>query len=300
MIYHKSPYYKKTEYKRVVVNFSCGAASACALKLAVEEFGVENVHPVYQVTNSEHPDNERFLKDVEKWCGVTIEKQQHPKYHDIWEVFDKVKYLVGIMGAPCTRLLKREVAQSNLDFFNDLEVFGYTSEEVKRILDFIERNEERRIYANLASGNGLDKNACYAMLLDAGIELPAMYLLGYRNNNCIGCVKGGMGYWNKIRVDFPNVFARMAKLEKKLGAAICAKFIKKSRCTPEQIETWYATASPKMLSNMKKKEDEGKEPNLRFKVYLDELDPTAGNYKSEPSISCGVMCEKDQTELNFE
>ncbi len=37
-----------------------------------------------------------------------------------------------------------------------------------------------------------------------------MYDLGYPNNNCIGCVKGGMGYWNKIRKDFPEVFQKRA------------------------------------------------------------------------------------------
>ncbi len=55
------------------------------------------------------------------------------------------------------------------------------------------------------------------MIERAGIELPAMYKLGYRNNNCIGCPKGGMGYWNKIRVDFPEVFERMAALQRELG-----------------------------------------------------------------------------------
>jgi hypothetical protein len=47
-----------------------------------------------------------------------------------------------------------------------------------------------------------------------------MYELGYKNNNCIGCVKGGRGYWNKIRVDFPTVFERMAAQEEKMGATI--------------------------------------------------------------------------------
>lgn len=44
-----------------------------------------------------------------------------------------------------------------------------------------------------------------------------MYDMGYQNNNCVGCVKGGMGYWNKIRVDFPDVFDRMAMLEREIG-----------------------------------------------------------------------------------
>lgn len=44
-----------------------------------------------------------------------------------------------------------------------------------------------------------------------------MYDLGYPNNNCIGCVKGGMWYWNKIRKDFPEVFKRRAKQEREIG-----------------------------------------------------------------------------------
>lgn len=60
------------------------------------------------------------------------------------------------------------------------------------------------------------------MLWKAGIEIPAMYKMGYNNNNCIGCVKGGMGYWNKIRKDFPEVFNRMAVIEREVGAT-CLK-----------------------------------------------------------------------------
>ena len=45
-----------------------------------------------------------------------------------------------------------------------------------------------------------------------------MYDLGYPNNNCVGCVKGGQGYWNKIRVDFPEVFAARAAMEREIGA----------------------------------------------------------------------------------
>ena len=46
---------------------------------------------------------------------------------------------------------------------------------------------------------------------------PKMYELGYANNNCVGCVKGGMGYWNHIRKDFPEVFESRAKLEREVG-----------------------------------------------------------------------------------
>jgi hypothetical protein len=63
----------------------------------------------------------------------------------------------------------------------------------------------------------MTKEHAHEVLRASGIRRPAMYTLGYRNNNCIGCVNGGKGYWNKIRVDFPQVFAARAKLERDLN-----------------------------------------------------------------------------------
>lgn len=64
---------------------------------------------------------------------------------------------------------------------------------------------------------GLSKQDCHAFADRLGIKRPVMYDMGYNNNNCIGCVKGGMGYWNKIRKDFPEVFAARVKLERDIG-----------------------------------------------------------------------------------
>ncbi|SOY56790.1 hypothetical protein [Cupriavidus taiwanensis] len=100
---------------------------------------------------------------------------------------------------------------------------------------------------------------CLALLQRAGIALPAMYGLGYKHNNCIGCVKGGAGYWNKIRVDFPPAFHRMAKLSRAMGV----KLVKHG--------------------------DE--------RVFLDELDPSAGDYQKEPEVQCGIFCELAEREM---
>jgi hypothetical protein len=59
-----------------------------------------------------------------------------------------------------------------------------------------------------------------------------MYDLGYPNNNCIGCVKGGMGYWNKIRQDFPEVFADRARMEREIGAS-CMNGVYLDELAPE-------------------------------------------------------------------
>jgi hypothetical protein len=63
----------------------------------------------------------------------------------------------------------------------------------------------------------LTKADAHAILHNLGIRRPLMYDLGYNNNNCVGCVKGGIGYWNKIRKDFPEVFAKRAETERIVG-----------------------------------------------------------------------------------
>ena len=98
------------------------------------------------------------------------------------------------------------------------------------------------------------------MIQNAGIELPAMYKLGYKHNNCIGCCKAqGGGYWNKIREDFPDQFDRMAKASRDLGVTIIR--------------------------------EEGK------RIFLDELTPEYGNYQDEPEIQCGIFCHIAESEL---
>lgn len=99
----------------------------------------------------------------------------------------------------------------------DLEyVWGYDVTERKRAehmrINFPEFKHEFPLI-----DRNLRKEDAHAMAMGLGLKRPAMYDMGYSNNNCIGCVKGGMGYWNKIRKDFPEVFKRRAALEREIG-----------------------------------------------------------------------------------
>jgi len=95
-------------------------------------------------------------------------------------------------------------------------VFGYTAEEQDRLDTFRERNPDRPVIAPLID-RGLGKEDCKAMVERAGIELPFMYRLGYDNANCIGCVKGGEGYFRAIREDFPEQFEALCRVQDTLG-----------------------------------------------------------------------------------
>jgi hypothetical protein len=199
--------------KRIVCWFSCGAASAVATKIAIaENAGKLPLIIAYTEVIEEHPDNKRFLTDCEKWFGQEIIILGNDKYkRSIYETFKTSA--MNIKGsAPCTQRLKKQV-RIKFEQPTDRQVFGYTAEEQTRLDRFIDANNDVDIWTPLID-KGLGKEDCLAMLKNADIALPEMYRLGYHNNNCIGCVKGGMGYWNKIKVDFPEHFDRMAKLER--------------------------------------------------------------------------------------
>ena len=169
---------------RVVCWFSAGAASAVAAKLIVAEKPA-NLVIAYTDPGSEHPDNKRFLDDCEEWFGHPIQCLSSDKYKDTWAVFD-TGYLVSPYGAFCTTELKKKVRRK-FQLPDDIQVFGYTSEEQHRADRFREQNIEVNLRTPLIE-HGLSKQDCLAMVSRAGIELPMMYKLGYPNNNCIGCV----------------------------------------------------------------------------------------------------------------
>ena len=242
--------------RRILVWFSCGAASAVAAKFA------SSVYPDCELLycdtlSSEHPDNARFMKDVEEWVGKPVKILSSPDYTDIYDVFRKTKWLVGPKGARCTTELKKKVRQ-NYQRDGDLHIFGLTADEKNRVRSFEKHNMDIE-FEWLLVDRRITKADCYKIIQNAGIALPEMYLLGYNNNNCIGCVKGCKGYWNKIRVDFPDVFEKMAKMEREIGAAICKSY----------------------------------EKGVRSATYLDELDPEDGQGIPIPDIECGLLCMSD-------
>ena len=247
---------------RVIARFSCGAASAVATKLAIKKYG-DAVEIYYNDPGAEHEDNSRFMQSCEVWFQRKINVLKSEKYRDIWDVFETRRFLSSPAGAPCTSELKRIPGEAVWNL-GDVEIFGYTSDEQHRVDRFRKNNNERIIECPLIDHN-LTKENCLQLLNDAGIRLPTMYQLGFRNNNCIGCVKAqSVDYWKRVRKHFPEHFNRMAKLERELGHAI-------NRVSRD-----------------------GK----RIRVYLDEIE--AGDPKGiDPNIQCGLFCSIEPAEENI-
>lgn len=206
---------------RVLVWFSCGAASAVAAKMAIRF--LSRLYRVLIVCcdtrPSEHPDNLRFSADCEKWFGQPITYIRNSSYDSVDDVFEGRRYMSGTHGAQCTTLLKK---QPRLDFqrSDDIHVFGFTSDEKTRIKKFAIKNPALQTMDLLADLQ-ISKSDCYRMVKDAGIELPAMYLLGFNNNNCPGCVKSSSPwYWSMVRKHFPEVFQRRCEQSRAIGCRL--------------------------------------------------------------------------------
>lgn len=248
----------------IIAWWSAGITSAVACKLAIETYGLDNVHLAYFNIDTAHDDNLRFKQDCEKWYGKLISVYQSDMYNDQFEVIEKTKYINGVNGARCTLELKKRVRQtleSRINYTKQVFGFEYTKREVNRALRFLEQYPKSNPVFPLIEKK-LTKNNCASILINNGIELPLMYKLGYSNNNCIGCVKGGKGYWNKIRNDFPSTFDRMANLERKIGYT-CIK-------------------------------------DKTGRVYLDELDPNAGRLKPIVMPDCGSFCDLEFTDVEHD
>lgn len=234
--------------------FSCGITSAVACKLALEKYDVELY---YIVIDSAHPDNERFIRDCEKWYGKNINRVQSEKYTDQFDVIKKRRYVNGAGGALCTYELKKKVrfsVEDQVDFDGQIFGFEFSKKEINRAIRFSEQHPQTKPLFPLIDRK-MTKEMCADLLLKNGIELPEMYKLGFHNNNCIACVKGGKGYFNHIRKHFPSYFDKMAECEREVGRS-CIKG-----------------------------------------TFLDELKPGEGRHEPPIVPDCGTFCEIEFADL---
>lgn len=244
----------------IAVWFSCGAASAVAAKKIIQEYGKSNIIKIINnPIKEEHPDNQRFLKDVEKWLGHEIEFAVNSKYknHSCVEVWDEENIMSNVNGfAPCTDELKKK-ARYEWEVKNraDWTVLGFTKEEENRFKRFQLKERATSIWIL----EDTTKAECFSILIDAGIKLPFIYEMGFPNANCIGCVKAtSPTYWNLVRNKFPDIFEERAKQSREMGT------------------------NGARLVRVKGE-----------RIFLDELDPKAkGGKLKDLNFECGIFCSK--------
>ncbi len=242
---------------KTVAWFSAGVSSAVAIKLVIDE--VDEI--IYNHIDDQHEDSLRFIRDCEKWFGKEVQIIQSERFKNVEEALLSANAIRFPGGAPCTSRLKQQVRkdwEKSQTQYDLTYIWGMDSTEVKR-MEGLELHMPDQKHRCPLIEQRIGKEEAHQILNASGIKRPIMYDLGYRNNNCVGCIKGGKGYWNKIRVDFPEVFEQRSKLERRIGRSILKTSEKKgNKATP---------------------------------IFLDELDPDAGRDETIIMEDCGIMCE---------
>ena len=209
--------------------FSTGASSfmACYLTKDIDKI-------IYIHIPDQHPDSLRFLRDCEEKLGRKIEIIQSMEYSGVNDVINKTKCVNTPFGAPCTTKLKKDVRKKweSEHPGHHTYVWGFDSNELDRA-NRLEKAMSDYDHEFPLIRYGLTKEKVHKFVSNLGIKRPKMYELGFQNNNCIGCVKGGMYYWNLIRKHFPDVFEERARLERKIGHS-CIKGVFLDELDPER------------------------------------------------------------------
>lgn len=216
---------------------------------------------IYIDIADQHPDSMRFIGDCEKALGKQIKIVRSDEYRNVDEC---IRTFGGVRNVhnnfyPCTNWLKKRVRKrwETEHAGEDITyVWGMDVNERHRAYRLVEGMPDFKHEFPLIERN-LTKANAHGILATLNINRPVMYNMGYSNNNCVGCVRGGIGYWNKIRVDFPDVFERRAKMERDIGSTILS--------------------------------------DKNGRIWLDELDPNRGKMADEIMGECDIFCMLAQT-----
>ena len=205
---------------RIIGWWSGGITSAVACKIGVDLYGKENVRIIFIDTRNEDEDTYRFMKDCFDWYDIEIETIVSTKHKSIEDVWRKYKALNNANGAVCSSELKRQVRETWQKTNEwDYQIFGFELDEYKRAKGMVLNHPKVKPIFPLMM-YGLTKKDCIEFVKEAGIKIPNAYRLGYLNNNCLGasfgCVQGGIGYWQKIKVDNIEAFNKRADMEHEL------------------------------------------------------------------------------------
>jgi hypothetical protein len=206
---------------RTLIWWSTGAASAVAAQLMLWRNPEATI--VRCETSNEDPDNYRFEADIMKLLNRSMTLLHSDEYADVWDVWQKRRYMSGIKGAPCTAAMKI-APRLAFQLPTDLHVFGYTTdrEDIDRFERLKENFPEMSVRAPLIE-QGVTKAACLALVERWGVKLPRSYAMGFPNANCLGtgCVKAtSPDYWSLYRFCFPEKFARTAEYAREIGARL--------------------------------------------------------------------------------
>lgn len=254
-----------------VVMFSGGIGSWAAAKRVAERHGTADLTLLFTDTRMEDEDLYRFLEEAAANVGGTLVRLVEGRTP--WEVFKDVRFLGNSRVDPCSRVLKREMADTwlaeNCDPKDTTVYVGIDWSEEHRFLGSPDANPPRLGLKARRAADGWTYEApmCDApfmtkpMMLDMlqreGIAVPRLYSMGFAHNNCGGfCIKAGLGHFTTLLRAMPDRYRYHEEQEQALRDHL-------GRQDVTVVRDW-ATRPPKniTLKELRERVEAGQVPDL--------------------------------------
>ena len=219
-----------------VVMFSGGVGSWAAAKRVAAEHGTSNLTLLFTDTLMEDADLYRFLYQaaVDVFSGDPVPNLVClADGRDPWQVFGDVGFLGNSRVDPCSRLLKREIAdrwlKENCAPEETVIYLGLDWTEEHRFDDGLGRGAKARYARNgwvckapMCDPPFFSKPELFRALESrTGIPLPRLYKLGFPHNNCGGfCIKAGISHFSHLLRTLPARFAYHEEKEQEIRALL--------------------------------------------------------------------------------
>jgi hypothetical protein len=266
---------------KFIVNVSGGLTSFEAWRRTIEQHGKENTHPVFADTLAEDSDLYRFLRDQERYFGMTLHRAVDGRTP--WEVMKDEGYITmhypGGTVAPCSRILKREIIDSKISAQYEpgtyTRVFGYEWSEIDRMEKLKASVHPQPVWFPLSEPPYVDKCHISNFLESIGIAVPQMYKDGFEHNNCGGeCVKAGQAHWANLWFARPERYLHAERKE-------------------EEIRQHLG----KDISILKDRRG-GKAKPMTLRVFRERLEADDTNYDKDDWGGCGCFAPVVQTRMD--
>lgn len=204
-----------------IVLFSGGANSSFVAYLVRLKQKKEDIILLHTPTYSEHPDADRFRKQISEFLEIPITVQADGR--DIWKLIKDEHCLPSDRIPFCSRILKQEQSDK---FYKQLKddftiYLGYGMNEYQRVQKNHVRLEARKIksaYPLLYEGIS-DEDIKSIIMNNWKICLPEPYMY-LKHNNCIPCFKGGKKHFYQIWKHYNDYFQKAKQAEIDIGYTI--------------------------------------------------------------------------------
>lgn len=205
---HSSINYVPCNQKTAVVLYSGGKGSFMAAYLAKQIYG--KVILYFNDTKTEDADLYRFLRETVAWLDLPLVEDSLGL--DIWEVFEKAKFVGNSRIDVCSKLLKRKRSEkwiknnfpdpTTVDVIVGLGVF-----EQHRVDKARPRWLPYNLVAPLFDAMVDELDFFNQLCSESTIAQPRLYDLGFHHNNCGGfCVKAGLAQFKMLYEKLPEVY----------------------------------------------------------------------------------------------